>query len=121
MCFHKHVRMEVCSQLADVQTFKEVSTLGLQEAGMDLRKWRGNEMEASSDTADIGKVLDIVWDSRKDDLRIATASVQPDGDEWTRRMLLKCVASLCDPLGLMVPITITGKILIQQAWRESGD
>ena len=49
------------------------------------------------------------------------ASVQPDGDEWTRRVLLKCVASLYDLLGLMVPITITGKILLQQAWKESGD
>ena len=38
----------------------------------------------------------------------------------TRRMLLQRVASIFDPLGLVCPVTITGKILLQDAWRLSG-
>ena len=92
--FHVDDCISSLTQLADAQTFKEVSTLGLQEAGMDLRKWRGNEMEASLDMADIGKVFDMVCDIWKNVLRIVSAIVQPDGNELTEKGLLKCLASL---------------------------
>ena len=40
---------------------------------------------------------------------------------WTRRTLLKCVATVFDPLGLAAPACVPGKILPQQARKFGGD
>ena len=37
--------------------------------------------------------------------------------EWTKRSLLKHVASLYDPLGLVAPYALQGKILLQELWK----
>ena len=38
----------------------------------------------------------------------------------TKRSLLSLVSRLFDPLGLLSPLTVRGKILIQEAWREKA-
>ena len=36
--------------------------------------------------------------------------------EWTKRMFFSRIATLFDPLGLMVPFLIRAKILMQEVW-----
>ena len=38
-----------------------------------------------------------------------------------RRSLLKCVASVFDPPGLVAPAVLPGKILLQKSWKLGGD
>ena len=39
---------------------------------------------------------------------------------WTRQTLLQAVARAFDPLGLVAPVLLVGKMLFQRAWTEKG-
>ena len=57
----------------------------------------------------VGHNSRYMWQDRKD-------GSQP----WTRRPLLRAVASLFDPLGLVLATHLTRKILLQRAWQETN-
>ena len=84
---------------------------------MELRKWRGNSIKSSEDAGT--KVLRLTWDSELDCLSLSAEFTYYK--QWTRRTLLKLLASIFDPLGLITPFTIAGKKLLQQWWKESKD
>ncbi|XP_043485170.1 uncharacterized protein LOC122513008 [Leptopilina heterotoma] len=48
----------------------------------------------------------------------STEEVTRDTKGLTKRTLLKMLMSLFDPLGLLAPLTIRGKIILQDIWRE---
>ncbi|XP_055523162.1 uncharacterized protein LOC129717320 [Wyeomyia smithii] len=69
------------------------------------------------------RVLGIIWDS-KEDVFSFSATPRADlgqmfssGDRPTKRSVLSCVMSMFDPLGLLCPFTIIGRILVQDLWR----
>ena len=97
--------------------FKKASSECLAKAGMELRKWRGTDFP--SDDSAGKKVLGVLWDVDDDLLSVDVSNaVQPD---WTKRNLLQTVASVYDPLGLVAPVVMSGKILLQKAWIEIGE
>ena len=99
--------------------FKEVSTACLLSAGMELRKWRGNNLPENAEAGE--KVLGVLWDPGTDSIRMVCSTIDMrEDDPWTRRRLLCAVASLFDPLGLASATHLTGKILLQQAWLETS-
>ena len=103
----------------DVAHFKQVSTASLRNAGMDLRKWRGNTLEKNAEAGE--KVLGIVWDTDTDTISmVCSVNDRRGSDPWTRRRLLGAVAALFDPLGLISATHLTGKILLQRAWQETS-
>ena len=102
----------------DVAHFKQVSTASLKNAGMDLRKWRGNTLEKNAEAGE--KVLGIVWDTDTDTISMVCVNDRRGSDPWTRRRLLGAVAALFDPLGLIWATHLTGKILLQRAWQETS-
>ena len=103
----------------DVAHFKQVSTASLRNAGMDLRKWRGNTLEKNAEAGE--KVLGIVWDTDTDMISmVCSVNDRRGSDPWTRRRLLGAVAALFDPLGLISATHLTGKILLQRAWQETS-
>ena len=103
----------------DVAHFKQVSTASLRNAGMDLRKWRGNTLEKNAEAGE--KVLGIIWDTDTDTISMVCGVNDRRGsDPWTRRRLLGAVATLFDPLGLISATHLTGKILLQRAWQETS-
>ncbi|XP_071035359.1 uncharacterized protein [Parasteatoda tepidariorum] len=56
---------------------------------------------------------------QQDDIKwriVFDASSHAPDKPLTKRWLLRCVASLYDPLGLFTPFTIIGKILLQDTW-----
>ena len=85
---------------------------------MELRKWRGNSIVCSDEAGT--NVLGITWETELDQMSIAPDTPTED-QRWTRRSLLKFIASIFDPLGYITPFTIAGKILLQQSWTESND
>ena len=97
--------------------FQKNSSEVLNEAGMELRKWRGNTIESSKDAGN--KVLGVVWKLPLDVLQVEEVKIETP-DDWSRRTLLQWVAAVFDPLGFVSPLTITGKILLQAVWKEKG-
>ena len=121
--------------LRSVDTKPEVSIVvnetseTLKQGGFNLTKFIINDMELLSNipedhrakevkdlSPDIsGKVLGIKWDIQSDTFFFEFRNVMEK--PVTRRNMLSLVSSLYDPLGLIGPLTLTGKLLFQQATR----
>ena len=65
-------------------------------------------------------VLGLGWNVQVDSMFVPPEVVE-DPVRWSRRLLLKLVASIFDPLGFVTPFTITGKILLQKSWKEKTE
>ena len=66
------------------------------------------------------KVLGIQWSTRSDEFSFLV-NVVDAVDGVTRRSMLSTVASIYDPLGLVGPMIVLGKILFQEATRNKLD
>ncbi|XP_055589070.1 uncharacterized protein LOC129741371 [Uranotaenia lowii] len=70
------------------------------------------------------RVLGILWDTEHDELRFPTkmredmVKLITTQEKPTKRQILRCVMTMFDPLGLLAPYLIFGKIIIQEAWRK---
>ena len=96
--------------------FKQVGVSTLESEGMELRKWRSNgEINDPTQPVD-GKVLGTTWQSQNDTISFPVKAESPRN--WTKRTLLQSVATLFDPLGLIMPYVIAGKIMIQELWKK---
>ncbi|XP_075163311.1 uncharacterized protein LOC142235943 [Haematobia irritans] len=87
----------------------------------ELHKWRSNCSEFNSTrdtlsikTEDCAKTLGILWDSRDDVFGFSYVDLK--GTKCTKRTVLSEVARLFDPLGLINPVVVLGKIFLQQLW-----
>ncbi|XP_024885139.1 uncharacterized protein LOC112463171, partial [Temnothorax curvispinosus] len=98
----------------------------LRSAGFTLAKWNSNEPTLLSSSADeipqllnIGdevKTLGLSWASRKDTLQYRVTFRNTEG-RVTKRKVLSVASQIFDPLGLVGPVTITAKILLQRMWQ----
>ena len=95
-----------------------------QKASMNLREWLSNsdtinQMIPEHDRAksETMSVLGHSWNSRDDLLSIQPSSrITVDAKVVTKRNILKVVASVFDPLGLVTPVLLRGKLLLQTIW-----
>ncbi|XP_075163153.1 uncharacterized protein LOC142235779 [Haematobia irritans] len=93
----------------------------LSSGGFDLHKWRSNCINLNFTpeclnikTEDCAKALGIMWDSRKDIFSFSYVDVQ--NTKCSKRIVLSEVAKLYDPLGLINPVVVLGKIFLQHLW-----
>ena len=86
----------------------EIAVQIFRDAGMNLHKIRktGDDLPPS-------KLLGLIWDTKNDQLSIPLRSTTTP---MTRKALLSYVSSLWDPLGLLTPWSIRGKIYFQKTW-----
>ncbi|XP_065074488.1 uncharacterized protein LOC135698436 [Ochlerotatus camptorhynchus] len=69
------------------------------------------------------RVLGIIWDPRHDEFSFSMEhrqDVRPyllECQRPTKRIVLSCVMGFFDPLGLLTPFTIHGKMVVQDLWR----
>lgn len=110
----------------------------LATAGFPIHKWCSNsqqllacipedEREPLKPLADrrvnnVIKVLGLLWEPTNDELLIAgfakpTTTSKPD----TKRTIYSDVAILFDPLGLIAPSILLGKLLVQRLWQQKLD
>ena len=121
---------------ATVRTYEEgiefykKAKLRFLEGKFNLRKWRTNderlrkfieEEEVASDDVMgcIGdKVLGVKWDEIKDEFVIDLSAIVEEASNLlpTKRNVLKIIASIYDPLGLVQPTVVSLKILFQLVW-----
>ncbi|XP_043241080.1 uncharacterized protein LOC122391342 [Amphibalanus amphitrite] len=112
----------------------EVSAL-VSKGGFCLRKWLSNSREVlagiptddrvSSATDLRGplpteKVLGVMWDAERDKLSVSQPPIVTE-DAETKRSVLRVVASIYDPIGLLSPFTLLAKLLLQDLWSVQRD
>ncbi|XP_055604358.1 uncharacterized protein LOC129752608 [Uranotaenia lowii] len=74
----------------------------------------------------VARVLGMLWRPSTDELGFSTQmSVEVrellrTESRPTKRQILRCVMTLFDPLGLLAPFLIHGKVLIQDLWRAGS-
>ena len=97
----------------------------LAKARMPLQSWNSNNKELRKiiDKWFPGEVrpintlvLGLNWNVERDELSIK--SVKFSEQVLSKRSLLSQVSSVFDPLGLISPLVIRGKMLIQRSWSE---
>ncbi|GFR12308.1 uncharacterized protein TNCT_49861, partial [Trichonephila clavata] len=101
-----------------------------KEAGMHLRKlhtksenlrhmWEENKLSDFQNSNDSLKVLVLLWDTNSDVLRF---DVQSFPDDWkfnpTKRLVLKAMLKIFDPIGFIAPFSIRMKMLLQETWQK---
>ncbi|XP_041787586.1 uncharacterized protein LOC121602898, partial [Anopheles merus] len=107
----------------------------LQKGGFELRKWTSNCVDVlhGLDEAQVGtttkmsfdsheavKTLGISWVPQGDWL-VFEGVCQPDDDVITKRSVLSAIAKMYDPLGMIAPIIIRAKMIMQEIWVSSRD
>lgn len=103
----------------------------LQQGGLNIRQWASNEPQLLTGLSELQvhpkllgdsstmKTLGVSWDARKDEVLY---TVEPlTTSRVTKRSILSTIARIFDPLGLLGPVTITAKILMQRLWQLKVD
>jgi len=112
-------------------TLKNEITQILSEYGFNLRKWVSNNCEVVSKINcenndkyyvhenEFKKALGLVWHAKLDFLTYTVKDMDLSGSNQslTKRSILSNISSIFDPLGLMSPIIIRAKLLIQLLWQ----
>lgn len=115
---------------------KEVTEIH-EHGGFEITGWVSNnknlqsELSANNndDVIDLTKdhvkrALGLNWDSSKDtitfnfDNKKIPDSVVNKNENPTKREMLSIIMSIYDPLGILLPLTIRSKILLQDVWRR---
>ncbi|XP_067616463.1 uncharacterized protein [Eurosta solidaginis] len=106
---------------------KEVEHV-LAGGGFEMKKWKSNssrlikEMRSEEEKANIfmddekTSVLGLKWKISRDVFSFVVKTPEVQG-LVTKRKILGCIAQLYDPNGFISPVTILGKIIIQDLWR----
>lgn len=109
-------------QLLDTKT--QVTDI-LKTAGFELAKFRSNVPLRQAGCPDDyklmeAKVLGLLWQSTTDSLRYeTTCKFMPE--IIIKRTILSLITQIFDPLGLIGPVTIKVKILLQSLWQQKID
>ncbi|XP_055922514.1 uncharacterized protein LOC129953385 [Eupeodes corollae] len=101
----------------------------LSTAGLELSKWNSNHIALIEEAtpkdiklteSNLTSTLGISWNPRADEFIF---SYKPNWvyTKYTKRSILSLSSSLFDPMGLLSPIIIRAKILLQQLWIEKFD
>ena len=117
------------NEVQAIELYKQLSHL-LTLAGMHARKWLSNssrvlaeipvqdrkaEVDLDSDHLPSAKTLGIWWLADQDVFTFKEKA--PDENMlYTKRNFLKKISALFDPIGLLAPLTIKAKILLQGMW-----
>lgn len=110
----------ICKKVTDI----------CMSACFPLRKWTLNSDDIPLHVEDSGnsskclsfedncsnKTLGIGWFNNSDELHFTTKISNVDRAMITKRLILSVVSQIYDPLGLLSPIIIIGKILLQKLW-----
>ena len=124
-----NILTSVDTEEAAMDLFNESREL-LNKAGFNLRTWKSNsvqliniaEKENVLDMDNETKILGMRWNANSDILTFAQQNtVQIDNSQVTKREILRYSSSIYDPLGILGPVTIRAKLLIQNLWKEGYD
>ena len=73
-----------------------------------------SEVDLESGSLPSLKTLGVVWSASVDEFVFQTRCV--DDDQFTKRSFLRILATVFDPLGLVSPFIVVGRIILQDIW-----
>ena len=77
-----------------------------------------NLVNLDLDEMPVERTLGVLWDPSQDTLKIK--AINKDVTE-TKRGILSFVSSIFDPLGIIAPVVLEPKLIIQELWRRNID
>ncbi|XP_067620031.1 uncharacterized protein [Eurosta solidaginis] len=102
----------------------------LAGGGFPLRKFASNHHNIIADIPDADRVVNVniggvsyikalglKWSPQDDNFLFSYSSLDPPSSKISKRTILSRIARLFDPLGLLNPIVVTCKLLMQQLWK----
>lgn len=116
-------------ELIDLQ--RELSSV-LAGGCFELRKWLSNRTEVldqfkvnkdlHSNILKLGpgeqnKTLGILWNATEDNIQYSIRRF-PYQSDITKRAILSVISQIFDPLGLLGPIVVNAKIMLQSLWQD---
>ena len=98
----------------------------LDKAKFNLRSWSSNsekvrqsaQRDNVADENDTIKVLGLLWHTPSDTISLAS-KITVDQHSITKRTILQNSSAIFDPLGLITPVTIQAKTLLQELWKTN--
>ncbi|XP_057377943.1 uncharacterized protein LOC130699905 [Daphnia carinata] len=76
------------------------------------------DLDLDFDDLPTERTLGYLWSSERDEFLFR---FKPSNEAQSKRSILAAVASIYDPLGLLVPVVLVAKIILQDIWRlKSG-
>ncbi|XP_076384167.1 uncharacterized protein LOC143262186 [Megalopta genalis] len=121
------------STLDEALSLREDLTNLLNTAGLNIRQWASNHPALLQGLAEenlnkrpqLGesstiKTLGVVWNSSDDSISYAVTTSKSIGP-ITKRSISSEIAKIYDPLGLLSPVIIVAKILLQKLWTMEVD
>ncbi|XP_053402669.1 uncharacterized protein LOC128557991 [Mercenaria mercenaria] len=107
--------------------FREARSL-MSKAGMNLRSWTSNSAALRSQAAaegvldndEVTKVLGMRWEPVANQKSFARREI-PLLETVTKRTILRYSSRIYDPLGLLSPVTVRAKLLLQELWKLNYD
>ncbi|XP_033317278.1 uncharacterized protein LOC117215009 [Bombus bifarius] len=114
-------------------TLRTELTKLLQLAGLNIRKWASNDndllhglsLEETNHQHFLGdsqtlKTLGVFWNSFDDSI-LYSVEVKPTPSRVTKRIISSEIAKIYDPLGLLAPVIVRAKMLLQRIWSSKID
>lgn len=96
---------------------KTISLLG--KGGFSLHEWSSNSAligDASTSDDSGCSILGLRWDFLDDNIAVNKVDLTIS-EILTKRNIVSGVASVFDPLGFLLPVTLQGRLLIQVLWK----
>lgn len=111
------------------------TTALLKKGGFVLRQWASNSQELLKNIRESSttnavleldkdgtfKTLGVKWNPSKDVLQYAISMEWTRSHSHTKRSILSGIVQIFDPLGLLGPVIVIAKILIQRLWKLQID
>lgn len=121
------------SSIDDAIKLKNQISSILASAGFVLRKWTSNAksiLQLDNNTKDLPqffitdvndknvKTLGIFWEPNQDSLSYSVNLPELSTQKISKRFILGVIAQIFDPLGLLGPIIIRAKLILQELWKQ---
>ena len=94
---------------------RDETTKLLGEFGFEIKEWVSNKCELGRVKED-AKVLGLSWNAVKDIVSVKIKRNQ-NVAAFTKRTILRSVAEVWDPLGILVGVALVGRIIFQAVVR----
>ena len=104
----------------EAQALKERATQIMKDGGFEMTKWQVKDLIKFGED-NVSYVLELCFDINQDSFMFKGYDLDKISFQCTKRILLSMIAKLFDPLGIVSPFIMYGKIILRAVWRMNVD